>query len=317
MSDALGHAYLAKAAMLYLMHADLSVMDSFGPAQFEQLKIKRVALDQTCPLGGYSAAHWYRHAKAATTGGGGTPPRDQSCIVMARRMLTSQSALATWALISYLTMKFSLPPVLRSVSVSPLMLAAMFGLIPNVQDFLNDGGDINAQVTIGFETHDALSMAIKQGHVDTANYLLDAGADTSSSTALSWAIKRNELALVKRILAHETRQTDTKTLKRPWTPPELGYALFRATRSGWTEMVTLILRDRRMFGDIVNTPVVGETYLHHAVRCGRKDMVAAILDAGADIHARNEWPNTPLECVEWRDWEAVLQLLVARGAAIN
>ena len=59
----------------------------------------------------------------------------------------------------------------------------------------------------------------------------------------------------------------------------------------------------------------GSTPLHHAAGFGTLETMTLLLDAGADVNAKNRRRSTPLH------WalhdEAKVRLLLARGAAVN
>ena len=59
----------------------------------------------------------------------------------------------------------------------------------------------------------------------------------------------------------------------------------------------------------------GSTLLHHAAALKALDTMTVLLDAGADVNAKNRRGSTPLH---WAiDDEAKVQLLLSRGANVN
>lgn len=100
--------------------------------------------------------------------------------------------------------------------------------------------------------------------------------------------------------------------------------LFWASRYGFCAGVKLLLEAK---ADIEERTVYGDaTALHEAAQAGRPDVVAALLDKGADINAKsdrknNEQPDycnkTPLHLAAEGGHSRVVRLLLERGADIN
>jgi len=64
----------------------------------------------------------------------------------------------------------------------------------------------------------------------------------------------------------------------------------------------------------------GSTPLHCAVWKGHEDVVALLVDAGADVNAHNEndhWGTTPLHAAAHANQSVIAQLLIDHGADIN
>ena len=66
---------------------------------------------------------------------------------------------------------------------------------------------------------------------------------------------------------------------------------------------------------IKSTDRAGSTLLHHAAAFGTLDTMTVLLDAGADVNAKNRRRSTPLHWAVHD--EARVRLLLARGAAVN
>jgi len=64
----------------------------------------------------------------------------------------------------------------------------------------------------------------------------------------------------------------------------------------------------------------GSTPLHCATWKGQEDVVALLLNAGADVNAHNEndhWGTTPLHAAAHANQAAIAQMLIDRGADTN
>ena len=64
----------------------------------------------------------------------------------------------------------------------------------------------------------------------------------------------------------------------------------------------------------------GSTPLHCAVWKGHEQVVALLLEAGADVNAHNEndhWGTTPLHAAAHANQAAIAQLLIDHGANVN
>jgi ankyrin repeat protein len=64
----------------------------------------------------------------------------------------------------------------------------------------------------------------------------------------------------------------------------------------------------------------GSTPLHCAVWKGHEQVVALLLDSGADVNAHNQndhWGTTPLHAASHANQAAIAQLLIEHGADVN
>jgi len=90
-------------------------------------------------------------------------------------------------------------------------------------------------------------------------------------------------------------------------------ALITAVRTEPRERVAALLAANR---DLINAPdAAGSTLLHHAAAFARAETFTLLIEAGANVNARNRRRATPLH---WAlDDEAKIRALVERGAAVN
>ena len=91
--------------------------------------------------------------------------------------------------------------------------------------------------------------------------------------------------------------------------------LLNASASGDTERVRDLLRNGHHAND--SFPIVGTCPLILASANGHAETVAALLDAGADIHARDLTGWTALHAAAFRGDRATVSLLLERGAVLQ
>lgn len=94
--------------------------------------------------------------------------------------------------------------------------------------------------------------------------------------------------------------------------PKLAALITAVRTKSHADVKPLIAAGRDLIG---SADPGGSTLLHHAAGFGTVDTLTLLLDAGADVNARNRRGSTPLH---WGiDNEAKVRLLLARGAAVN
>jgi ankyrin repeat protein len=92
----------------------------------------------------------------------------------------------------------------------------------------------------------------------------------------------------------------------------------KAVKSGNTQKVAEMLQqDRSLIGV---RDLDSSTPLHWAAWKGHAEIVQILLDAGADMQAKNEnghWGNTPLHAAAHGNQAAAARVLIASGADVN
>jgi ankyrin repeat protein/mono/diheme cytochrome c family protein len=128
------------------------------------------------------------------------------------------------------------------------------------------------------------------------------------------ALQSDEIATIRAWIDEgaEFRNDVAEDAPPPPIDPRLA-ALIAAVRTEPRQRVAPLLTARR---DLVNAPdQAGSTLLHHAAAFARAETVALLIDAGANVNARNRRRATPLL---WAlDDETKIRTLVERGADIN
>ena len=159
--------------------------------------------------------------------------------------------------------------------VGAIQRAARAGDLEGVKRILGGGVDIHDGEG---ECGTALHWAVAWGRDVVVDYLLDQGADVAC---------RDDEGLTALHLAAKKGYTETRVLQR----------LLSAN------------------GCAVNLQCdAGMTALHHAAQRGRADFVALLIDAGAELGAKNEAGETALDLARRKNRFEVMELLTARGA---
>ena len=197
------------------------------------------------------------------------------------------------------------------------------GDIDKVIHLLESGVDINARAPCSGAA--PLDAALHGGHVSLAEFLLEKGADPNgigydSGTPLMAAVNYQLIDATKLLLEYGA----DANLASPLTgETPLHIAALRGFAKGSTECVKLLLTA----GANPNVPtkvnvetpslasgttVCGETPLHFAAAFGDEEMVRALVEAGADVHARNNHGDSALV---WfgRHQRSAQHLIIPRG----
>lgn len=160
------------------------------------------------------------------------------------------------------------------------------------------------------QTH--LIEAIKEGNVFAVRELLSRGADVAApdvngTTALHWAVHRDDHELADLLIRAGTDVTSTN---RYGVAP-----LSLACTNGSTRMIGRLLLAG---ADPNSTLSEGETALMTAARTGRVDAVSLLLDHGAAVNAAEQWQGqTALMWAAAEGHAAVVQTLIDHGADVE
>ena len=222
-----------------------------------------------------------------------------------------------------------------------LHLAVRGGDVEAVRELLSQGADPDVRADDGVTP---LIQALESRHAAMVFVLLEAGADPEVTTDKGWyaiesAANTGQPAMVSVLLDHGCSPNSTDGAG--WTPlhlaarlglvdvvevlldhPDIEAAprderaktpLHHAANGGHVEVIELLLEQR---GIEVDARDKWEwTPLHYAARTGRGHAAARLMDAGADVNARNRKGHTPLKEAMRREQTETARMLRERGGA--
>jgi ankyrin repeat protein len=196
--------------------------------------------------------------------------------------------------------------------VTPLSIAADQGNAALIRRLMAAGADANG-TDISGDT--VLMAAVRSGNPEAVRALLDAGAQVNTAepqvghTALMWAVREDRPELVRLLLARgASLEMKTRTGAKPAVrPPGAG---------GGSHGVGIVRGGVPPQGEQPPTPG-GMSALSFAAREGRLEAARLLLDAGADVNARDANGISPLVMAITNRHTPVAALLLSRGADPN
>ena len=191
---------------------------------------------------------------------------------------------------------------------TPLMSVVERGAIPNAQLLLDHGADINAINTWGGTP---LTMAAFARDSDAmCKFLILRGAAVNPGkpqieTPLHRAVAEGNMGMIKNLV-------------------ENGAHINRADEDGYTPLHMAIKYNQPKaaaylleHGSFVNIPdnTLGNCELHLAAMRGSEEMMEQLIEAGADVNARNHEGKTPLDLALYYGHTRLAYDLLANGAS--
>ncbi|CAM9728129.1 unnamed protein product [Scytosiphon promiscuus] len=187
---------------------------------------------------------------------------------------------------------------------TPLHLAVGDGRVAAAKVLMMAGADVNR---LDAKNYGPLHLAIMQGHAGLADDLLLKGADPSLTCRdgvcpIHLAAGSGQDSIVRSLL-HKGVDVNARTI-------EGMTALFMAVVEERISTVKLLLT----WGAGWATPDTTTTPLHWASRKDAREILEALLDAGADVEEKNAKGHSPLYVTVWyRSHETMLALLKRRA----
>jgi ankyrin repeat protein len=216
-----------------------------------------------------------------------------------------------------------------------IFAAADVGDLEAIKKHLEGGEDVNAANKQGYT---ALHMAVRRGQKDAAALLLEKGANVNAErkgkTTLDFAGKNEEIAALLREKGGKTGK-EIKAAGSIFSAAQNGLvdavkthlaagvevngknkggyaALHLAAKKGHVEVAKALLDAK---ADIGLASKSGKTALHYvAYYNGNLDLAKLLLDAGADPNVLDKRSKTPLDYAVSRKNDALVELLLAKGA---
>ncbi len=270
--------------------------------------------------GGHASDHWRELSRVAAGDWRGLGAAAAIVLLAALPLLLAWPGLlgdgTRWSLA---LASIAIAPLLHGVlqrMPAPRLLAAGWQSLP--VDEADEGGVPEGDVLADGESPEAaLYAAARNGRVDRALALLDAGADASAPPPAGARDQRSlpvlaavlpDLRLLRALIA---RGVDLNAAHAGMTP------LLAATRDSWHGRPEAVMTLLANGADPRVRDLEGNTPLHHAARSSDPGVAALLRDAAAELEVRNDDGLTPLgvACAagNWR----LARFLLERGAVVQ
>jgi ankyrin len=221
------------------------------------------------------------------------------------------------------------------LAADDIFAAAEVGDVESIKKLLAGGADVNAA---NKQDYTALHMAVRRGQKDAAALLLEKGANVNAErkgkTPLDFAGKNEEIAALLREKGGKTGK-EIKAAGSIFSAAQSGLvdavkthlaagvdvngknkggytALHLAAKKGHVEVAAALLEAKADIGLVSKS---GKTALHYvAYYNGNLDLGKLLLDAGAPVNVLDKRRKTPLDYAVSRRNDALVELLLAKGA---
>ncbi|KAK7440415.1 hypothetical protein VKT23_017053 [Stygiomarasmius scandens] len=192
-----------------------------------------------------------------------------------------------------------------------LIEAARNGDLSIVKDILESGAEPDSTNSKG-ET--ALGAASRYGHIDVVKLLIDKGADANAVVDIQLS---GEYFASKTALCAATRGKHTNVVElliQRGADVNSCSPLSDAIQGGELDIIKLLIQEGAGISDEDGTALHVATGTYNV----KLNIVQFLLDQGADVSARRDFDNnTPLQRAAFWGEDAILKLLIERGADVN
>lgn len=196
-----------------------------------------------------------------------------------------------------------------------------------VKYLINRGADLHTNN--GKDGLTVLHLAVEKESVEMVDYFLDKvnvnATAANGETALSLAIKKNNLDLVKQ-LTRAGAQVDEraeKATKERVAPAireylsevqDLNRRFVEAVKNQHLSEIQNLLKQ---FAQVNSRTPEGDAPLHVAVRSGNTEMCKKLITVGANLEAKDKDGNSPLHLAVKHKQEAIVSLLLSHGVSAH
>ncbi|KAK3087551.1 hypothetical protein FSP39_007467 [Pinctada imbricata] len=212
------------------------------------------------------------------------------------------------------------PKTVGEEETTLLLDAINKGDMIRVRKLLEEGISPNSKDIYG---QTALKVAIKSGHQDVVQELIDKGADISCRDSNGQCNFQH--LMQDGVLSHEyiisVLDSVNDIQERDHLTGESYLHLLRNRENDGVHTVSLLLRLLKMGISVNNQDFEGDTPLHNMASVANGQAIQALLDHGADASILNFSGQTPIhtvaECSNYDAYPEALQILLEAGIKIN
>ena len=189
----------------------------------------------------------------------------------------------------------------------PLHVAVKHGHV-NIADHLIDQGAIVNQANGSGDL--PLHLAVKEGHTDLALHLIEQGAkvnqeDRDKLLPLQLALIKGHSELALSLTEHGA---SVNTEDRLGVPP-----FYLAMNKGYSNLALSMTKH----GLLVNQESNGSLPLHLAVQKGNINVALSLIDLGASVNQKDSHGNPPLQSAVYPGNTELALVLIKHGASVN
>ncbi len=200
-------------------------------------------------------------------------------------------------------MKIPLHVAIEQSDVEMVRILLKYGAKPNQKNSFGDA---------------MLHDAAESGNLEIVKMLVEAGAivnrKTDSGSPIKAALKEGHEDVVDYLIQHGADLESRKTLVYGHRVESSSTPIFAALESKRSDLVQKMVDkgvDLTMIGDN------GNTLLHAAVNSGMIEWVRYFIDQGMKLESRNNWKQTPLCIAATTKRKEIAKLLMDRGASVE